>query len=1015
MIKAPTPENERKRLKRLHALGLLDTEPEERFDRITRLAQNLLDVPIAVISFVDKDRQWFKSAQGLSVSETERAISFCGHAICHDDLFIVEDTQSDDRFQDNPLVIGEPKIRFYAAQTIKTADGFCMGTLAVIDTKPRQMDAIQRKILADLAKWVEVELTQHKMHLAKRANKPQKDLSSWANSFLRAISGKLVASVIAFSLLVTLALTSQLWYQQKHEALLLEQTKDATELLSNIRGRIETELNSRLFLTKGLAGLVRANPNISEAQFQAFAESLGHQGTAIRSLQLAPKGVVQHVWPYDSNKAAIGHDLLADPKRREAAENALINRGLWIAGPLTLIQGGLALIGRLPIYLQDDITQKEYFWGFATILIDMPAFLNEVGLSGESGSLIDRIAIRGIDSTGTDRPPFFGHPEIISQSIASTKVSLPAGSWHLDIGPSPISMRLEEKYTFWISSILITLIVPLLVYLLLRLPNRFQRAVEVARVALETSEIRFRDAIDALPDGFVIFDSEDKLITCNDRYRSLYELSRDYLQEGRTFEEILRYAFNKGQFNVLEEEDIEARIQQRLAKHHSSNGPMFEEQLASGHWVRIVERPIRGGGSVGFFVDITELKENQFELARAKDKAESANQAKSAFLATMSHEIRTPMNVILGLLEVLNENENLPTEQKRYLDTAYNSAQQLLHILNEILDISKMEANKIQLDAVNFSIETAVDNVLALTDTPAKDKNLSLIKRIDGLPSLQVKGDQFRLQQVLLNLVSNAIKFTPSGSITISVSTQEKTPDNVEVHFEIQDTGIGFSAEQEGALFKPFSQLDNSSQRKHEGAGLGLAICKQLVELMGGQISATGSPDKGAIFHFYLPFQLVQPLSVQGGLQKATSNAGQDSEKKFDILLAEDSPSNQIVFQAMMNGSPYTLHVVNNGKEAVEALKNRQFDAVLMDIYMPEMDGVEATKSIRADQSIDYIPIIALTANAMQGDQDRFMQAGMDDYLAKPADKQSLLGKLAKWTKEKDSLSEAATNGSVIR
>lgn len=997
MISAPHPKNERQRIKRLRALGLLDSQPEERFDRITRLAQNLLDVPIALISFVDEDRQWFKSAQGLSVSETDRAISFCGHAICHDDLFIVEDALTDERFHDNPLVSAHPKIRFYAAKTLKTQDGYCIGTLAIIDTKPRQLDAMQRKILTDLGKWVELELSQFNMQRVRNGFRQTGLFARIPAAFLQAISGKLVASVIAFSLFVTLAITCQLWYQQTLEAHELQNTQEATKLLSNIRGRIETELNSRLFLTKGLAGLVRANPEISEAQFQAFAESLGSHGSAIRSLQLAPGGVVQHVWPYESNRTAIGHDLLADPKRREAAENALISRDLWIAGPLTLIQGGQALIGRLPIYLPDTATQQEYFWGFATILIDMPAFLKEVGLS-QNSELKNRIAIRGIDSSGTERAAFFGDQTIIDQSVASATVSLPSGSWNIDISSSAPRLSREEQYSFWLSSSVISLIVPLLIYLLLRLPNRFQRAVEIARLALEQSEIRFRDAIDALPDGFVIFDSEDRLITCNDRYRELYELSREYLQEGRTFEEILRYAFNKGQFCLEEGENIEHRIQQRLAQHDAPDGPTHEEQLASGQWVRIVERPIRGGGSVGFLVDITELKKNQIELALARDKAESANQAKSAFLATMSHEIRTPMNVILGLLEVVNETESLPEEQKRYLGTAYHSAQQLLHILNEILDISKMEANKIQLDNVKFDIETAINNVLGLADTPAKDKNLRLVKKLNSLPPKQVKGDQFRLQQVLLNLVSNAVKFTQTGEIVLSVTTQQTSEDSVTVQFEIRDTGIGFTEEQVNALFKPFSQLDNSSQRKHEGAGLGLAICKQLVELMGGTISASGKPGVGAVFRFSLPFKLSHLESPTEKANLTPEENKQGPQKKFDILLAEDSPSNQIVFKAMLNASPFTLHVVNNGKEALEAFKQRQFDAVLMDIYMPEMDGVEATKQIRQEKNMPHTPIIALTANAMQGDQDRFMEAGMDDYLAKPVDKQSLINKLEKWT-----------------
>ncbi len=996
MIEAPIPNNERQRLRRLYSLGLLDTQPEERFDRITRLAQQLFDVPIVVITLLDKDRQWFKSVLGLAATETPRDLSFCGHAICQDEMFIVEDTHNDNRFHDNPLVQDNPNIRFYAGQQLKTSDGLVIGTLAIIDTKARTLNATEQKKLADLARWVELEISQPGMGKIQAKYSPKMPFNRVPNELVMRLSSRPFATLITALIAAILIASCVSWYQQKQETSVLNNTKRATEVLTNIRGKIETELNSRLFLTKGLAGLVKANPDISYAQFQTFAESLGGSSSAIRSLQLAPNGIVQYVWPLAPNKAAIGHNLLKDPARRAAAEQALMNRSIWIAGPHTLLQGGQALIGRLPIYLSSEGETADSFWGFATILIDMPAFLQEVGLN--DASLRELIAIHGSDSSGGDGEIFYGHQSTSLQAVATAQVSLPAGSWELSIKAFPAFDEPKYDLLFWLISGIICIFVPLLLYLLLRLPSRFQIAVEEAKTALEQSEVRFRDAIDALPDGFVIFDSNDRLITCNDRYRSLYELSRDYLQQGRSFEEIIRYAFNKGQFCVNKQDDIEALIAQRLERHLQPNGPAMEEQLASGHWVRVVERPIRGGGSVGFLVDITELKENEIELAKSRDKAESANKSKSAFLATMSHEVRTPMNVILGLLEVVNEIDSLPKEQKNYLDTAYKSAQQLLHLLNEILDISKMEANKLQLDEVSFNVETVIENVLTLTDNTAKDKNLSIIKNITQLPEKMVCGDQSRLQQILINLISNAIKFTDSGTIEVKVSSRVISEEKVEVHFSVSDTGIGFSDEQRDLLFNHFSQIDNSSRRKHEGTGLGLAICKQLVELMGGEITAQGQPGEGAVFSFYIPFHLSNQTPVRLVKDITEHNSPTVATQAFNILLAEDSLSNQIVFQAMLNASAYQLHIVNDGKEALSALKSHEFDAVLMDIYMPEMDGITATQQARADSNIPHVPIIALTANAMQGDQDRFIEAGMDDYLAKPVNKQSLIDILDKWT-----------------
>jgi signal transduction histidine kinase/sensor domain CHASE-containing protein/ActR/RegA family two-component response regulator len=1011
MQNAPIPDNDEARVKALRKLGLLDSVPEERFDRLTRITQKTLSMPIALISLVDNDRQWFKSKLGINAIETERCISFCGHAILGKDIFVVENALVDERFKDNPLVCGELGLRFYAGRPLFTTKGYCIGTLCVIDTKARTFDSEQRLLLDDLAKLVEQEVAS--VNTDRRAsgrvqsiNKQsaikhsdiKKSTSPSRTKFSEYIEKKIIVVLIALLVLAMILFFSYSWHQKNLKTIQAEKNSSAIESLANIRGKIETEINSRLHLTQGLAGLVRANKTVNNEQFQEFAEHLGNNLTSVRSLQLAPAGVVKLVWPFKSNQSAIGHDLMADPERLIAAQKAINARTIWIAGPVNLIQGGVALIARLPIFLPSKAGESEVFWGFASILIDMPEFIKEIGLDNELWASI--ISIRGKDSEGKLGEVFFGFESTIRNSLASAEVSLPAGSWEVSIKNTVPISHWKGQQLFWILSILLSILLPCFTYFLLRLPQKFRRAVVEATGALQQSEIRFRDAIEALPDGFVIFDENDKLVTCNERFREVYQKTREVIQEGRSFTEILRYGFDKGQYLIEKNQqlNVESFVKQRVELHNRP-GAHSVEQLHNGTWIRMVERPIRGGGTVGLRVDITELKLKEKQLAQSRDIAEEANKTKSRFLATVSHEVRTPMNVILGLLEILKSSKSIVNTEQKYIHTAYQSAQQLLHILNEILDISKIEAGKFELEIEAFDLKKTIDSVINLSNNRAADKNLELVSFLNTDPDLVIKGDKGRLQQILLNIVTNAIKFTDKGKVTVTVSPQKLVENDIIISFEVKDTGIGFNNEQAKKLFEPFVQLDNSASRMQEGTGLGLSICQKLLELMGGKISAKGKCNQGATFSFQVPFKIasVDDIKCQRNIKIDNQVNHQPINQSLKILLAEDSPSNQMVFQAMLADTHYAIDIVGNGKAAFEAVKHKSYDLVLMDIFMPEMDGIEATKLIRKNIDIAYVPIIALTANAMKGDREKFINAGMDDYLPKPIDKARLLKKIILW------------------
>lgn len=500
---------------------------------------------------------------------------------------------------------------------------------------------------------------------------------------------------------------------------------------------------------------------------------------------------------------------------------------------------------------------------------------------------------------------------------------------------------------------------------------------------------RIREAVDAMPYGLAFYDANDRLVLWNARYAEMCPGYGIHLAVGVTFRDVLLLGVKEGRYEDAvgrEEEWLAERIRDRRQLSAST-----EQKISGERWLRIQDRRTSEGGTVTVCNDITDLKRDAAALAEARDAAQAANVAKSQFLANMSHEIRTPLNGVIGLSQALAKTE-LSAEQREMLDLMQASGQTLQTLLSDILDLARVESGKLELTEDAFELARTVREAAQLYAENARDKRLGFHVDIDLEDGLWVRGDAVRLKQILTNLISNAVKFTTQGFVGLTVQSVQDRDGAPLLRFTVEDTGIGFDAETRKRLFSRFEQADGGITRKFGGSGLGLSICRQLADMMGGELDCESEPGCGAAFILTLPLVRCEaPARLETA---AAPQAACDAQAAMRVLVADDHPTNRRVIELILAQVQVQIVAAEDGAQALEAFRTQDFDLVLMDMQMPVMDGLTATQEIRLHETAmgaRRTPIVMLTANAMPEHIAAGRAAGADHHLAKPFNTAELL------------------------
>lgn len=939
MKKPILPPNESERLKVLDGYSIMDSLPEKEYDAITQLASYICETPIALVSLLDEDRQWFKSRIGLDADETPRDISFCQYTIMGDELFEVNNALENETFANNPLVTGYPNIQFYAGVPLRDTTGYNLGSLCVIDTKPRILTNEQKRALKLLADQVVslINLRKNNLELIKS----RKEFQNFMDISIDLV---MIANVNGLFHKINPALTNLLGYSKEE----IEGTpfadyihpddldKTAKEVEKLSRGEMTISFENRYRTKKGEYVLLswKASPDIETGNLYCIARDI----TLAKKQEEDQINITNELTAIlnSSEFSIIATELDGTIKQfNKGAEILLGYKAEEVVGKTSpaIMHLGEEIVKRseeLSIELGEQVSP-----GFDTFVIKT----RKSGMAHSS----EWTYVRKDGST---------FPIILS--LTSIKNNLGEITGYLGIAKDITKEKVAE--------------------LNLINSNKFlddsQRIAKTGswRYDLSTNDVIWSKGhyrifeMDEFPADELFDEYRSKLLP--EDVKELDDLFENTIKTGEGFQYNLSIIFS-------------------------------EERIKYIYIIGKAIKNVKGRiiGMQGTIQDITDQKRIEEELINARNLAEQSVKVKEQFLTNMSHEIRTPMNGIIGFARIL-EDTKLDKDQKQSVEAIKRASENLMVIINDILDFSKIEADKMTFEGVNFSLSKTVNSVIELFGPKAKEQKIKLLCEIDSDINDILIGDPTRLSQILINLVGNALKFTQKGYVELIISQVDETEFETTVQFSVIDTGIGIPKNKIDSIFESFNQASNETTRKYGGTGLGLTITRKFIELQGGIISVKSEESKGSEFSFFIRYEKAKKGDViieREPLKQLTP----EFLKNIKILLVEDNDLNQLLAIKIFEKWEKDIDIADNGKIAIEKIEKNHYDIILMDIQMPEMDGYDLTRYIRLNMGTkSNIPIIALTAHATLGEEQKCLDLGMNDYLTKPFDSYKLLEKL---------------------
>ncbi|MCO5937378.1 PAS domain S-box protein [Mucilaginibacter sp. RB4R14] len=1038
------PENsldiESKRLQALNSYGVLDTLPEKEYDAITRLASYICQAPLAFISFIDDKRQWFKSRVGLDIESVPISDSFCRHTILTDQLVVVPDTTQNELFCEAEMVTGEFGIRFYASVPLIDPDGYRIGTLCIFDQKVKHLSDEQRDALRTLADEVMSHLTLRKQK--KELEKSLELHKEFSNLFSSSSEIHFIAGAdsnietINDAVLTILGYTPEQAIGRSLWDFVAGKNRDLyAPLIENaIQSQKPFDLETKTVTRSGEVKHISWTAVNKGGKWFASGRDTTFQQNLIdetRQLSLVASkirnGVVisnindEVVWINDAFETITGYSLQdvqgkffgevlkGGPKNAEAeailAEARKNNQPYEVELCITSKDGRAVwiLVTNTVIYAEDG-TLDKYIRIITNITARKQAehdveILSFAARKSPSGIMI-RDAKSEIIWMNEAMEHIIGYSiEELKGQTARTKLIGPDTNLEVYEGavqavkenrPYEVEIKIYkgDGSTAWVlisNSPLFneTGNVERQICVMVDITERKKVEEELTMLSLVASKTT---------SGVVINDSAGKVEWVNNAFEKITGYTLDDVKDKHLGDSL------KGE---LTDVSIITKARELSEKKQS-----FEVDLliyrSDGQplWISVINSVIMGeDGKVDKYIetiiDITAKKKAELELISAKEEALQLSRAKDMFIGVMSHEIRTPLNAVIGMSHLLL-NDNPLESQKENLSILKFSAENLMTLINDVLDFTKIETGNIELEKANLNMRDMVQSIIGSMKYKADEKNIYLTQNIDeSVPDI-VLGDRARLIQILLNLVSNSVKFTAKGGVNIDLKVIDQTKETVRIRFGVSDTGIGIAKNKLNTIFELFKQAEADTTRNYGGTGLGLAISKRLIELHDSRINVDSVLGEGSTFWFTITFNKLVNHQTN---TKNNVNTGLN----INVLVVDDNQINRLLINKVLKKWGATADFAENGQEAIDKLEmHKNFDVVLMDVHMPVMGGLEATGVIRSksDAYFQKLPIIALTASMLSNQMGQIENAGMNDYILKPFDPTTLFEKLSRYQKQ---------------